>query len=193
MRRTLDERRAARAAGLDRFGNTLPRTAGTSPRARRQATVQAEAVDLTNARPGKPTTHGGTHGEPGRADACGRTDVSPRATPRAADLPPHARLSRAAVRKVASCPTCWAGDGEMCTDSHGQERVANHFARVEQALELIFGTSPAPAGDSRQGPRVGDAVKGGDVSPRAQRAALDGSDQVGHDGAASAGTNADSR
>jgi hypothetical protein len=43
MRRTPEQRRADRAAGVDRFGRPLPRALGTNPRAQRSAQTDAGA------------------------------------------------------------------------------------------------------------------------------------------------------
>ena len=66
-RRTAAERRADRAAGVDRFGKPLPRTAGTNPRALgtnpRAIQAQREAVGRTEFVPAS-ERESGEHGGP---------------------------------------------------------------------------------------------------------------------------------
>jgi hypothetical protein len=175
MRRSATDRQRDRARGVDRFGNQLPRAAGQNPRALQRASTGAvEPLERTAT-----ATVDGRDRASERDARSATAAAGPPAAGRAA-LPPHARLRRETVRRYA-CPGCGAETDEYCLNRDGSPRESNHLARVQLALDLIFGAAPATAGDSRQGPRMGDAVKSGGVSPRAQRAALDGSDQVGHD------------
>lgn len=105
MRRTLEQRRVDRAAGVGRTGDPLPRALGANPRALR-STAGARPQQADQLAQGRKS----------------RAEVTAAAIAAAREL-----------ARTMDCPACRAGAGHACTRRDGRERLSCHAARHELA------------------------------------------------------------
>jgi hypothetical protein len=107
-RRSAEQRRRDRAAGVDRYGHPLPRVLGTNPRAVRQRALGASRPDgLTGASPADLPEAAGERAD--QAEPAGRTPAapSPAARPITRSAPPVA--ARRFLSHLRAAPTSFRG------------------------------------------------------------------------------------